>query len=91
MRENNLMLLFIVRSPYLATSTPYPNKKHQDLVNGSAFGLHQEYDDAHCKPATKFSAKEGLARVVKATGTLEISLNEIRLNVLFFIQEGLLW
>ena len=65
-----LYIFLAVRSPYLATSTPYhPGKKsqlHVHGVNGTAFGLpYQELDDM---TMTKSNAKEKWAMAVKATG-----------------------
>ena len=61
-------IFLAVRSPYLATSTPYhPGKKSQlHGVNGTAFGLpYQELDDM---TMTMSNAKEKWAMAVKATG-----------------------
>ena len=58
-----------VRSPYLATSTPYPSKKEQHrMINGTTGGLRHELDNTHSQPALNTNAKQRWAKAVRATG-----------------------
>lgn len=67
---------FAVRSPYLATSTPYPNntkQKSSQLLNGTPFGLQHDLDDTPRQLATKSNSREWWARAAKAAGTCKHS------------------
>ena len=59
-----------VRSPYVATSTPYLSKKpHHRFVNGTTGGLHHELDDTNNQVvAVNSNAKQRWAKAVTATG-----------------------
>ena len=65
-----ICIVVLVRSPYLATSTPYPSskKKHHRLVNGTTGGLHHELDDTRNQMAVNSTAKQRWAKAVTATG-----------------------
>lgn len=65
-----ICIVVLVRSPYLATSTPYPSskKKHHRLVNGTTGGLHHELDGTRNQMAVNSTAKQRWAKAVTATG-----------------------
>ena len=85
----NVIFLFTVRSPYLATSTPYLSNKKRHAINYNTFSLHEGFNYTTNHQSVKSISKDRCVRAVKATGIHCCIFCDLLLLYLMCKQRGL--